>query len=314
MEGWPKEIVYPQRWEDVPKKVYVPEARLRALDTDGVDAEVLFPNDPGWFYEYGDADFEFDCVRAYNDAVAEWAEESERYIPLAMVPFLSDIKTAVGEVERAIKAGHRGIMMLAEPSLSIRGASHISDRSWHTLWDACETLGVPVHVHASGGLTDKLSYPRWEGYTAKQWHAAITTPFGAWPSQIIPNLIFSGILHRHPRLVWVFAEAGIGTVTYVRRACDHEWESRKLWKKGLDLRPSELVRRQVYINFWFEKAGIQTREEIGVDNIMWESDYPHVASPYPHSWSLVEHTVQGVPEDERNKMLWENATRLYNLI
>jgi len=313
MEGWPSQIIYPQRWEDVPQKVYLPEARLKALDEDGVDGEVLFPNDPGWFYGHRNAAFELACVQAYNDGVAEWARASDRYIPLVMVPYLGGIKTAVAEVERAIKIGHRGIMMLAEPSLSIKGLNHISDPYWDPLWAACESLGVPVHVHASGGITDKLNYPRWEGYTAKQWHAAITTPLGAWPSQIIPNLVFSGILYRYPRLAWVFAEAGIGTVCYVRRACDHEWERRQLWKKGLDLRASEVISRQIYVNYWFEKVGIQMRDEIGVDNIMWESDYPHVASPYPHSWRLVEQTVEGVPEDERKKILWANAVRLYGL-
>jgi predicted TIM-barrel fold metal-dependent hydrolase len=313
MDGWPDRIIYPQRWDDVPDKVYVPQQRLGALDRDGVDGEVLFPNDPGWFYDYGDADFELACVRAYNDGLAEWSRVSDRYIGLAMVPYLSGMKTAVAEVERAIGNGHRGILMLAEPSLTLEGLRHISDPYWDPLWNACESLGVPVNVHASGGLSDRLSYPRWNGYSAKQWHAAITTPLGAWPAQIIPNLVFSGILQRHRRLKWVFAEAGIGTVVYVRRACDHEWERRQLWKEGLTVRPTELLWEQVYINFWFEKIGIQMRHEIGVNNIMWESDYPHVASPYPDSWKLVEHTVDGVPDEERKKLLWANAVNLYGL-
>jgi hypothetical protein len=86
----------------------------------------------------------------------------------------------------------------------------------------------------------------------------------------------------------VFAEAGIGGLNYVLAACDHEWECRHLWTEGIPTRPSETVRRQMYVNFWFEAEGIKLRHHIGIDNIMWESDFPHVASFYPRSWESIE--------------------------
>ena len=80
---WPNSSYYPQRWEEVPLEVYDPANRLKALDRDRVDAEVLFPNGPGGTFFYGDAEFELDCVRAYNDALAEFRQVSDRFIPLA---------------------------------------------------------------------------------------------------------------------------------------------------------------------------------------------------------------------------------------
>jgi predicted TIM-barrel fold metal-dependent hydrolase len=304
---------YPQRWEEIPAQAYVPRERLKALDLDRVDAEVLFPNDPGSFYQYEDAEFELACVRAYNDAVAEWREESDRYVPLAMIPFLSDMPTIVAEVERASKKGHSGLLMLAEPSVTIPGLKHIGDEFWSALWAVCEDLELPINIHASGGLGGKLGLPRWQGYAPNEYHAAFTIPCGALPAQQIANLIFSGVLYRHPRLKWVFAESGIGSINYIRQACDHEWERRRLWTEGLPLRPSEVIRRQIFVDFWFEKAGVEMRHEIGVDNIMWESDFPHVSSLYPESWRLVESTLEGISEAERRKMLWENAVNLYHL-
>jgi predicted TIM-barrel fold metal-dependent hydrolase len=50
-----------------------------------------------------------------------------------------------------------------------------------------------------------------------------------------------------------------------------------------------------------------------VDNIMWESDFPHVASYYPHSWREVNRVLKGVPEEDRRKMQYENAVRLYKI-
>ena len=95
------------------------------------------------------------------------------------------------------------------------------------------------------------------------------------------------------------------------KSCDHEWQQRRLWNEGVRTRPSEVFRRQIYVDFWYEKAGIELRELVGVDNIMWESDYPHIASTYPRSWSFVEASLVGVPEEERKKMCYGNALRLY---
>jgi predicted TIM-barrel fold metal-dependent hydrolase len=105
----------------------------------------------------------------------------------------------------------------------------------------------------------------------------------------------------------------VGGLNYVIAACDHEWESRRLWTEGIHTRPSETVRRQMYVNFWFEAEGIKLRHDIGIDNIMWESDFPHVASYYPRSWQEIERVLEGVPEEDRRKMLFENALRVYRI-
>ena len=304
---------YPQRWDEVPLEVYDPPSRLKALDRDRIDAEVLFPNGPGGTFFQGDADFELACVRAYNDALAEYRQVSDRFIPLATIPFLSPIETIVTEVKRAIKAGHGGINMLADPSVSAKGLKNLSDPFWSPLWDTCQQLEVGVHLHASAGLSGKLSLPRWKGYTQNQSHTQSTLRNFCTATQLIPYLIFAGVLDRFPRLKWIFAETGIGWVSSVLEAVDHEWEKHHLWTEGILTRPSELFRRQVYVDFWFETVGIQLREFIGVDNIMWESDFPHITSTYPDSWKAVEHSLEGVPPEEREKILFRNAARLYRL-
>ena len=103
----------------------------------------------------------------------------------------------------------------------------------------------------------------------KEFHTVSTSRLCATPAQLIPNLIFSGILDRYPRLNWACAETGFGWVSYVLEASNHEWEQRRLWKEGIKTKPSEVFRRQIYVDFWYEKAGIELRELVGVDNIMW---------------------------------------------
>ena len=153
----------------------------------------------------------------------------------------------------------------------------------------------------------------WDGFSVRQNHSASTTPSAVTPGQIIPHLIFSGITERFPNLKVVFAEAGIGGLNYVIASCDHEWETRHLWTEGITSRPSDTVRRQMFANFWFEDGGIQLRHNIGIDNLMWESDFPHVASFHPNSWIAVERVLDGVSVEDRRKLLYENAIRVYKI-
>jgi len=105
----------PQRWDEIPPSIYDPVARLEVLDNDRVDAEVLFPNPPvqnATFFQ-GDAELELACVTAYNDAINEWRQASDRYIPLALVPYLSGVEAAAAEVERIARNGMRGVLMIA---------------------------------------------------------------------------------------------------------------------------------------------------------------------------------------------------------
>jgi predicted TIM-barrel fold metal-dependent hydrolase len=302
---------YPERWEEVPKTAYDPLERLKALDEDGVDAEVLFPNPPGGtFYEFGDREFELDVVRAYNDTMSEWARASDRYLPLAILPYLSDPQTIAREVERAALAGHRGINCQGETPQSL---PHLTDPYWDPLWAVCQERHLPVHIHGSAGLRAGASVRKWNGYSPRQAHSAMTATSAVTPAQVVPQLIFSGLTERFPRLKFVFAEAGIGGLNYVIAACDHEWEIRRLWTRGLSSRPSETVHRQMFVNFWFEAEGIKLRHDIGIDNIMWESDFPHVTSYYPRSWKSIERVLQGVPPGDRKKLLYENAMMVYRI-
>jgi uncharacterized protein len=302
---------WPKRWEDVPRMAYDPHERLKALDIDGVDAEVLFPNPPGGeFHRFGDVEFELATVQAYNDALAEWAQVSDRYLPLAIIPYLQEPKDVAREIERAIESGHKGVNVAGRMP---KGRPHLADAYWFPLWEACESMGAPIHFHGSAGIGAGTSAKSWDGYSTRQAHSASTSTSAVTPAQIIPQLIFSGVTERFPNLKVVFAEAGIGGLNYVLAACDHEWDSRHLWTEGLTTRPSEAVRRQMFVNFWFEAEGIKLRHDIGIDNIMWEADFPHVASYYPKSWDAVERVLDGVSEADRRKLLYENAIRVYQI-
>lgn len=314
--GDPLRKTYPQRWDEVPEFVFDPRLRLEAQERDGIDAEILFPNIAGQSGDglvNFDADLELACVRAYNDLISEeWISVSDRYVGLAVLPYKSGISETVAEVRRTIKNGHKGVIMLSEPSQNVPGLAHINDPYWYPLWDACESLEAPVHFHASGGMR-KLSVEAWKGYSRNQIQAMNPSGNFSLQAQSLPNLLLSGTLVKFPQLKIVCAETGLGWVNYIIEACDHQWERRHLWTEGLTTRPSDLFHRQVYVDFWYESAGVEQRHAIGLDNIMWESDFPHSTSTWPDSWQFIERTLDGVPQHERFQLMAGNAVRIYKM-
>src|SRR5438309_3447193 len=217
---------YPTRWEQVPRTAFDPIERLKALDEDGVDAEVLFPNNPGGsFDQYKHPAYEIDAIRAYNDALSDWATASDRYLPLAGVPYLSGPEAMAREIERAVEGGHRGMNLNGRMP---GGLPHLADPVWDPVWDTLQSLGVPVHFHGSAGLNISGTVMEWEGFSVRQNHSASTTPSSGTPGQIIPHLIFSGITERFPNPKVVFAEAGIGGLNYGIASCYQQSEPRPL--------------------------------------------------------------------------------------
>jgi predicted TIM-barrel fold metal-dependent hydrolase len=127
-------------------------------------------------------------------------------------------------------------------------------------------------------------------------------------------LIFSGVLERFPRLRFVSAENEVGWLPFFLQKLDQAQEEyRYLYPAPLTLRPTEYFRRQVFATFIDDPVGVASREFIGVENIMWSSDYPHTVSTWPHSREVVERDFKGVPEGEKRLIVRENVARLYGL-
>ena len=127
------------------------------------------------------------------------------------------------------------------------------------------------------------------------------------------NVLYSHILVRHPRLRVVFAESSLGWGAYELELADHEFERQRLHLEPGEVRPSELFRRQCYLTGCFDHAGIDLRSYIGVDNILWETNFPQASSPWPNSWDAIKTSFLDVPEQERSRVLVTNAEQVYGL-
>ena len=307
----PDRETLPARWDEVPKSVHFARERLKAMDQDGVEIEVLYPNaagPSGSHFQGKDADYEAECVRAFNDmAVDEWLAVSNRFVPLCLLPYSSMDRT-VAELRYAVERGHLGPVVFSTPHE--RGLPHFNDRYWDPLWASAQDLNVPINFHGLGG-SNKMRWASMQGTSYRRARALSGGGGYGLQAQCFSNLLFSGVLDRFPRLVFVCAESGLGWVPYVLEACDYAWERSGLRSQGQS-KPSELFKRQIYVDFWYEKAAFHLLDYMGPDRIMWESDFPHPTSLWPNSMKTIEWTLEGVPEADRRLILVENGRKVYH--
>ncbi|MBF8299007.1 MAG: Amidohydro-rel protein [Dehalococcoidia bacterium] len=307
----------PQTWAQVPKSTYVPSERLKAMDIDGVDMSVLYPTIAGLagetFGSIPDPELEIACVRAYNDfLIDEWAKTSSRFLPLCIVP-ISSMEATIAELERAVKKGAVGV---AFPSIPwhLRDVPHINEPYWDTLWNSCEELHLPLSFHA--GASPKTQMTPAPGLTPEMVSAFKDATRALSTGTLLPNLLMSGILERHPHLKIVFAESSLTLATYVLEFTDHGMERQRKNLEGHPVWGSELFRRHCYLTGSWDVMGVKTRRYTGTDGMLWSSNYPLANSTFPKTQTYIERAFAEaeVPKDEQTQLRWGNAARLYRVV
>jgi predicted TIM-barrel fold metal-dependent hydrolase len=174
---------------------------------------------------------------------------------------------------------------------------------------------MPLSLHAITGMGPESQSRRAMGQEIQRLDRYLRAVTGADEvKRSLTVFIFSGVLERFPGLKLVSAENNVGWLPYVVQRWDQAYEtSRYLDTNPLKLKPSEYFQRQVYATYIDDPVGVADRHQIGVDNIMWSSDYPHTASTWPHSQEIVGRDFKDVPDEEKWKIVRQNVTALYAL-
>ena len=258
--------------------------RLKLLDELGIAQQIVYPNVAGFgsnrFMSLEDAELRNVCARVYNDAIIDLQAESEgRLFPQALVPFW-DVAEAVRELDRVRAAGITGVTMTDTPEAF--GLPQLDDPHWDPFWSTCQDMGIPVNFHIGSG-SNIGQQMAWKGYGPQRSLATMSVALFIVQCKTIMNLIFSGLLERYPTLNFVSVESGIGWIPFLLEAMEWQFdETIPTERELLKLRPKEYFKRQIYASFWFEQWGpLHAIEEIGEDNVMFETDFPHPTCLYP---------------------------------
>jgi predicted TIM-barrel fold metal-dependent hydrolase len=304
MDGVTYEQMRPGCWQ--------PKARIEDNALNGVEAQICYPNYPrfcGQIFLWGkDKDLALLSVKAYNDwMVEEWCGDSGgRLIPLCLVP-LWDVQLAAQEVRRNAARGVRAVAFSELPTYL--GLPSIHSGYWDPFFTACAETGTVVCMHIGSGTKTPQASP--DAPDA----VAATIIFGNSAASMT-DFLFSGVLHRMPTLKLLYAECQIGWIPYLLERIDDVWETHRGWSNSqlsCPERPSSYYYRQMYGCFFKDQVGIELLDKVGVDNVLFETDYPHQDGTWPHSVEAARNQFGHLDDLTRWKLARGNAIKLFGL-
>lgn len=281
---------------------YDARARLEEMEYDMIQAQVLYPSVPG---SGGDRELQQACGQAYNDWVHEFCSPSpDRLIGLPQAPG-TGIEDVMGEWHRVSKRGDRGFVIKSYPNGGLLPAPE-DER----FWSEVQEWEYPIHIHFgfAGGLN--LTSTTGVGYLA----SAGLIDMGLGVYRPLAEMVYGGLFERFPKLKIVAVETGVGWIPHYLETLDDNFLRRR-FRAGVHLKemPSEYFKRHVWTTFINDPHGLENRHRFNVDHIMWSTDYPHTNSNWPNSQRTIAYEFRNVPDEDRKKILCDNARKLYHL-
>lgn len=305
----------PRSYGDMLPGCYDIKERLKDMDLEGVHAQVCFSNMSGFagrvFSESNDKELGRACIEAYNDFILdEWCGyDPGRQIPMMNLPYW-DVAACVKEIERTAAKGAKAISFLEAPHRN--GLPSFHSGHWDPIFAAAEETGLNILTHFGSGGAPGFQPPEAHPEHGDR-HAIMIAMMGMNSMAACIDLIFSHVFHKFPSLKWALAEGGIGWIPYILERCDFTWEKHRFYNNiNQEMKPSEVFHRNVYGCFISDYHGIDNRDIIGDDNIMFESDYPHSDSQWPHTRKILTEQFAEVPDDVTSKILEGNARTFFN--
>jgi len=302
----PETISGQGRFEDVPRGGYDPDQHLKDMELDGVAGEVLYPSQGLFYFRVTDTPLMSAIFRAYNDWLADFCStDRSRLKGIAMIN-LDDVQDGIHELECAARLGLAGAMITEYPLEHRR----YDQPEYEPFWATAEALGMPLSLHTATRRQGKI---RGAGEkTLRDASSRATKAF--YPALSLCDLIFSGVFERYPRLMLAIVEFELAWAPHVLTSMDYTYRERHgeaLYRFKGSMRPSDFFHRNVVLSFQEDAIGIRLRDAIGVDNMMWGSDYPHSESTFPRSREILAEILAGVPADEQAKIVGGNTARVY---
>ncbi|SRR5579875_464107 len=329
-----------QPFEEIDRASWDVSARLQLLDEMGVYAQILYPNAVGFASNsmFGIEDLKLrNAVQTmYNDFLVELQHESNnRLFPQAVLP-VWDMDLTLKEMTRLREQGITGFTISDKPHMV--GLPDLDAPYFAPMWSLANDMGAVINFHiGSGGhrqmgaedpeISEQIrrgsavAGPNpdlyWESFGPQRRLAILATQFYMSNVRIITNLCMSDMFDRYPNVKIASAESGLGWIPFVLEAMEYQLDEMvtdpsevKLQKR----RPSEYFRDHIYVTFWFERVGpTKLLEDIGVRNVLVETDIPHPTCIYPGAKERIASVMAQLDPVTRRRILQDNAVELYGL-
>src|SRR5579875_325820 len=281
-----------------------PAERIKAQDTDSVDAEVLYPTPELWdaIKSLEDSDVRLACTRAYNDWIAEFSTHNpDRLVGLGKIP-TTGVEDARDELLRCVNDLHlRGVILDAWPSLGVS-----NDEANDPFWEAAHNAGVPVSLHYAVGTEVSTATPT-------GIFAGVKPPLA---DAALP-MVAAGVFDRFPDLRLIFAHTDAGwafhwlefmDINYVRH---RHLDFYKL--PDPDALPSEYIRKHTWFTFHQDRTAVTYRSKVGTTQLLWASHFPAEESEWPDNRQQAIRVTSEVAADDQAALLAANTAKLYRL-
>ena len=278
-------------------------ARLRDLDTEGIQKEIVFGNAIGAFYAYPDLEVRDWVFRIYNQHLAELqAQAPGRFYGVGLVNYwdMASVRQSMEEVRRL---GLKTYLLPIYPKGRDGEVLNYCSPQMAPLWQAAEDVGLPLCFHVGENFHEG---PGGVGVT-------VMTNFGPFRKNL-GELIFGGIFDRHPTLQVVFAEADINWVPGALQSAAVIYHTfRGILDPEIQRHPSEYWKTHCFVTFMHDPVGLDWLDIVGADRVMWSSDYPHQESTFGATWSAMRDVVETVGADRARDILGGTARKLFGI-
>ncbi len=303
--------------------------RLREQDRDGIDAEILFPNQacgPYLWRNIRDDNAYKATVRAYNDWLAEdyCSADPERLLGLGIIP-QTNLQDALDEMQHIAKLGLKGVTLGIFPS----GKGYPTPED-DVFWKAALDMKMPITVHIEFNRTGPRGGPLMKyakelpGRERLGDNADLVfqvNRFGRLGSLNAVQMVLTRVFERFPDLKLFFAETQIGWIPWFAEQSDIRYGRHWYWASKLNeweplpKLPTEYVRDHIYWGFQEDRVGVDLRHHkyMRVDRLIWATDFPHQESEYPNSMRVLDEVFEGVSADEKKKIVAGNVIEFFHL-
>ena len=307
----PEQLSHFSKVEDMRPGAYIPEEQVKDMDVEGIDVGIVYPTICLLLYNVPDSQLLTAIFQTYNDWIAEFCSPFPKRLKGIGVINTDDIHVGIKELERCAKMGLVGAMITVYPP---------EDRSYDSpeyepLWAAAQDLQMPISLH----IVTNRPGPGQQFVNMQYISPSFFANVDHWVRMSLGHIIFNGVFERYPKLQVGSVEMELSWVPHFLDRLDYTYTQRAQgelygWHRFKeDMLPSDYFHRNVFLAFQEDALGVRDRNLIGVDNLLWGSDYPHQESTFPRSREILEEILADCTEGEKAKIAGGNTARVYGL-